>query len=56
VLALPALPRRVKSARLLKGGGPLSVQQTAAGLTVALPEAGARDPFDTVIAVELAAK
>jgi len=56
VLALPALPRRVKSARLLKGGGPLAVQQSAATLTLTLPEAAARDPYDTVIALELAAR
>jgi hypothetical protein len=56
VLALPALPRRVKSARLLKGGGPLAVQQGAATLTLTLPEAGARDPYDTVIALELASR
>jgi alpha-L-fucosidase len=56
VLVLPALPRRVKSARLLKDGRPLVVQQTASGLTLPLPEAGARDRYDTVVALELAAK
>ena len=55
VLVLPALPRRVKSARLLKDGRPLAVQQTASGLTLSLPEAGARDRYDTVVALELAA-
>jgi hypothetical protein len=46
----------VKSARLLKDGRPLTVQQTASGWTLPLPEAAARDPYDTVVAVELAAK
>ncbi|HEV7499090.1 MAG TPA: alpha-L-fucosidase, partial [Vicinamibacteria bacterium] len=55
-LLLPPLPRRVKSARLLADGRPLVVQQTAAGLTVPLPEAAARDPYDTVVALEMVAK
>src|SRR5262249_14002230 len=55
VLALPALPRRVKSARLLEGGAPVAVQQTAGGVTLTLPTLG-RDPFDTVVVVDLAAK
>ena len=55
-LLLPALPRRVKSARLLADGRPIAVQQTAAGVTLSLPEAGARDPYDTVVAVELVGK
>jgi alpha-L-fucosidase len=55
VLALPALPRRVKAARLLKDGRPVPVQQTAAGLSLQLPD-GARDPHDTVVALELMAK
>jgi len=55
-LLLPPLPRRVKSARLLADGRPLVVQQTSAGLTVPLPEAAARDPYDTVVALEMAAK
>jgi alpha-L-fucosidase len=56
VLVLPALPRRVKSARLLAGGRALAMQQAASGLTLTLPEAAARDPYDTVVALELAAK
>jgi hypothetical protein len=32
------------------------VQQTATGLTIPLPAAAARDPYDTVVALELAAK
>jgi alpha-L-fucosidase len=54
-LLLPPLPRHVKSARLLADGRPIVVQQTAAGLTVPLP-AAARDPYDTVVALELATK
>ena len=55
VLALPALPRRVKSARLLKDGRPVGVQQTASGLALSVP-AGERDPYDTVVVVDLAPK
>jgi alpha-L-fucosidase len=55
-LLLPPLPRRVKSARLLADGRALTVQQTAAGLTVNLPDASARDPYDTVVALEMVAK
>ena len=55
-LLLPALPRRVKSARLLADGRPIVVQQTAAGLTVPLPAPDARDPYDTVVALEMVAK
>ncbi|HZM51983.1 MAG TPA: alpha-L-fucosidase, partial [Vicinamibacteria bacterium] len=55
-LLLPPLPRHVKSARLLADGRPIVVQQTAAGLTVPLPAAAARDPYDTVVVLELAAK
>ncbi len=55
VLALPALPRRVKSARVLKGGTSVALQQTAAGVTLTLPEQG-RDPYDTVVVLDLAAR
>jgi alpha-L-fucosidase len=54
VLTLPALPRRVKTARLL-AGQPITLQQTASGLTLQIPEAS-RDPHDTVIVLELAGK
>jgi alpha-L-fucosidase len=56
VLALPALPRKVRSARLLRGGGPVAVQQTASGLTLSLPDASGRDAYDTVVVVDLVAK
>ena len=52
VLSIPALPRRVKGARLLKDGRPVGVQQTAASLALSLP-AGERDPYDTVVVVDL---
>lgn len=52
VLAIPSLPGRVKSARLLKDGRPATVQQTPSGVTLTIPE-DARDPYDTVIALEL---
>ena len=55
VLSLPALPRRVKSARLLEDGRPVGVQQTASGLALSVP-AGERDPYDTVVVVDLAPK
>jgi alpha-L-fucosidase len=51
-LSLPAFPGKVKSARLLKGGAPVVARQTAAGVSLELPE-GPRDPFDTVVQVEL---
>ncbi len=54
VLALPTFSRKVKSARRLGGGAPVAVQQTASFLTLSLPPA--RDAYDTVIAVDLAAK
>jgi alpha-L-fucosidase len=50
-LALPALPKAVKSARLLKGGAAVPVRTAATGVTLELPEA--RDPYDTVVVVEL---
>jgi alpha-L-fucosidase len=52
VLSLPALPRRVKAARLLKDGRPVAVQQTASTLALTVP-GGERDPYDTVIAIDL---
>jgi alpha-L-fucosidase len=53
VLALPVLGRRVKAARLLVGGQAVPVQQTPAAVILTLPSA--RDAFDTVIALDLAA-
>jgi alpha-L-fucosidase len=53
-LTLPPLPRRVKAARLL-AGQPITLQQTASGLTLQIPEAS-RDAHDTVIVLELAGK
>jgi hypothetical protein len=41
----------VKSARLVKGGGRVAVRQSGAGLSLDLPPV--RDPYDTVIALEL---
>jgi alpha-L-fucosidase len=54
VLAMPALPRRVDAARVLTGGAPVTFHETASGLTLSLP--AARDTYDTVIAVDLAAR
>jgi len=54
-LSLPALPRAVKAARLLADGRPVKVQAGAAGVTLQIPE-GARDPYDTVVALEMAAR
>ncbi len=52
VLSLPALPGRVKSARMLKDGRPVVVQQGAFGVTLQVPDA-ARDPLDTVVVLEI---
>jgi alpha-L-fucosidase len=51
VLALPALPRPIKAARLLKGGQKVPFQQSKTSLTLEVP-VGARDPYDTVIVLE----
>jgi hypothetical protein len=45
----------VTSARFLKTGSPAAFQPIASGLTVQIPE-GARDPLDTVIALQLDAR
>jgi alpha-L-fucosidase len=42
----------VKRARALKGGGAVKVEETAGGLGIDIPPA-ARDPYDTVIALDL---
>jgi alpha-L-fucosidase len=52
-LVLPALPRRVKAARLLKDKRPVAVQQATGSVSLKLPEAD-RDPYDTVVVLELA--
>ncbi|HEV7502953.1 MAG TPA: alpha-L-fucosidase, partial [Vicinamibacteria bacterium] len=51
VLALPAFPRRIKSARRLADGRAVAVQQTPLGVTLALGEG--RDAYDTIVVVEL---
>jgi alpha-L-fucosidase len=51
-LALPAFPRTVRSARLLAGGAPVGVRQTAEGVTLVLPAAAA-DPVDLIVVLEL---
>jgi len=48
---LPPIGPKVTGARVL-GGGKAEVEQTDAGLTVRVPEAG-RDPIDTVIVLDL---
>jgi alpha-L-fucosidase len=54
VLAVPALGAKVRSARTLKDGRPVKIEEAAGGgLLVEIPPA-ARDPLDTVIAVETA--
>ncbi len=52
-LALPSLPRSVKSARMLNGG-PVKVQQTADAVVLTLP--AARDEYDTVVVLTLGAR
>jgi alpha-L-fucosidase len=51
-LALPSLPGKVTSARLL-GGGPVRWREDEAGLVLRVPRAG-RDEFDTVVVLEVA--
>jgi alpha-L-fucosidase len=53
-LSLPALARRVTSARVLSGGK-AAIQQTAAGLRIAVAAAD-RTPPDTIVVLELAAE
>jgi alpha-L-fucosidase len=48
-LVIPSVGE-VKRARALKGGAAVKVQESAGGLLVELPP---RDPYDTVIALEL---
>jgi len=50
-LVLPAIPAKVLRATLL-GGGKAEFSQSANGLAITVPE-GARDPIDTVIALQL---
>jgi alpha-L-fucosidase len=54
-LVLPALPRAVKTARLLEGGRPVKFQVSPSGVTLQIPE-GPRNAYDTVVALELAAQ
>ena len=39
----------------MKDGRPVGVQQTTSGLALSLP-AGERDPYDTVVVVDLVAR
>jgi alpha-L-fucosidase len=53
VLAVPALGGKVRAARSLKDGRPVKVEDApGGGLLVPIPSS-ARDPMDTVIAVDL---
>ncbi len=51
-LALPALPARVRSARLLDGGAPVEARTTSTGVTLTLPPADPAVP-DRVVVLEL---
>jgi alpha-L-fucosidase len=53
VLALPGLPRRVRSARLLKDGSRIKYTENADGLLLKLPARSAED-YDTIITLDLA--
>jgi alpha-L-fucosidase len=53
VLTVPALGGKVRAARALKDGRAVKVTEVEGGLLVEIPPT-ARDPIDTVIAVELA--
>jgi alpha-L-fucosidase len=52
-LSLSHLPRRVVSARMLNGSGPISYTENSSGLLLKLPER-APDDYDTIIMLELA--
>ena len=51
-ITLPALPRHIRSSRLLGGDGPARVDQSANGVIIQVP-AAARDTADTVVALRL---
>ncbi len=51
LLVLPGLPKAVKRASLLRGGGPVKLQTVDGGLLLPLPK-GERDPIDTVVVLE----
>jgi len=53
VLTLPALERRVQSARLLVGNAPVEFAQQEFGVQLKLPQRNP-DDYDTVIVLELA--
>jgi alpha-L-fucosidase len=53
VLALPAMPSKVRTAKFLKDGSPAQFAENEFGLLLKIP-AGARDEYDTVVALELA--
>ena len=54
-LVLPRIPKQVKSARFLKDGSRVEFTQNKYGFLVKIPET-ARDEYDTIIEIELAAK
>jgi alpha-L-fucosidase len=54
VLALPRLPQRVRSARLLKDGSRVKYAENDFGLLLKLPERNAAEDYDTIITLELA--
>jgi alpha-L-fucosidase len=54
-LALPKLDRPVRAARYLKDGSPAAFKELPASVVLTLSEA-ARDPYDTVVALELKAR
>jgi len=51
-LALPPLPRRVRSARMLDGGAPVPVRATPTGVMLSLPEGAGG--VDRVVVLEMA--
>lgn len=53
LLALPELPGRVRSARLLRTGGPVTVEEVDGGLVVRLPDRPA-GTIDEIVALTLA--
>jgi hypothetical protein len=54
LFAVPPLGGKVRAARALKDGTPIKVQEGPGGGAVLEVPAAVRDPWDTVIAVDLA--
>lgn len=54
-LVLPSIPKQIKTAKFLKDGSRVEFTQNKYGFLIKIPET-ARDEYDTIIEIELAAK